>query len=289
MSLYHQYDSLCKHILSYKIILAYILKQVIYEFKDFSIETIMKEYIKDDFSNEELSQLLSGDRESNTLESGHIRFDILFSTHDPYQRKGILFNIEAQYSEPSHYKLENRMQYYVSRLVSLQKQTIFIHSQYNDIYKVFTIWIILKPHKEHRNKIYHYETKETNMQYQNPYENIMHQIVINLGGEGEGYTGICKTLDILLSKEKSREEKIQVLEKEIGIEIPKQLKGETEFMCTLGQGLINEGKIEGKNEGILEAIISLKNNLHMTDDEAMSALNIPQSDKQQYLKQLQNM
>jgi len=58
----------------------------------------------------------------------------------------ILINVEAQkFSDPSKlcYHLENRIIFYMSRMVSAQKQTEFNHSNYDDLKRVRSIWICM--------------------------------------------------------------------------------------------------------------------------------------------------
>lgn len=200
----HPYDALCKKVLSYKLVIAYILQQVVEEFKELSIEDIILNYIHDELSDELISTLIVGDKE---VSSGEIRLDLFFSTNDPKKRKGILFDIEAQHSRKLKYKLDDRMQYYSATMLKMQKNVTFTKSHYSNLYKIYSIWIIQKPLKRHRNKIYSYSTKETNYHYQNPNMDLIHNIVINLGGPGKGYQGICRVLDILLSEKKDIDEK----------------------------------------------------------------------------------
>ena len=58
----------------------------------------------------------------------------------------IIINIEAQKStDPVKlgYHLENRIIFYLSRLISSQKQKEFFHSEYDKIKKVYSIWICM--------------------------------------------------------------------------------------------------------------------------------------------------
>ena len=55
----------------------------------------------------------------------------------------ILVNIEAQKDEPSSYYIQNRAVFYACRMVSSQKERDFTGMNYNDIKKVYTIWICM--------------------------------------------------------------------------------------------------------------------------------------------------
>ena len=115
----HEYDILCKNVLSHKSVMAYILNSVVREFQHLEIHDVLS-YLhhQDSVAN----RFLAGDREDCSPHHGSIRFDMFFSTKDPLGRKGILFDIEAQHNRPSKYKLEDRCQYYNSRMISSQKK-----------------------------------------------------------------------------------------------------------------------------------------------------------------------
>ena len=55
----------------------------------------------------------------------------------------VIVNIEAQKAEPSAYDIINRAVFYVSRMISSQKGREFIKSNYNDIKRVYSIWVCM--------------------------------------------------------------------------------------------------------------------------------------------------
>ncbi len=58
----------------------------------------------------------------------------------------VLINLGAQRpSDPARlgYHLENRIIFYLVRMISAQKQTEFFHSDYDNLKKVYSIWICL--------------------------------------------------------------------------------------------------------------------------------------------------
>ena len=55
----------------------------------------------------------------------------------------ILVNIEAQKDETTSYYIQNRAVLYACRMVSSQKERDFTGMNYNDIKKVYTIWICM--------------------------------------------------------------------------------------------------------------------------------------------------
>ena len=68
----------------------------------------------------------------------------------------IIINLEAQKSADAGklgYHLENRIIYYMARLVSSQKETEFFHSDYDNLKKVYSIWICMDGNKESVRKV----------------------------------------------------------------------------------------------------------------------------------------
>lgn len=55
----------------------------------------------------------------------------------------IIINVEAQKDEPNGYDILNRAIFYVSRMISSQKERDFSNSNYNDIKRVYSIWICM--------------------------------------------------------------------------------------------------------------------------------------------------
>ena len=84
--------------------------------------------------------------EDNVPGEGKIFFDIRFSAYHREMEMKFLVNVEAQRSTaPSKlgYRLENRIIFYLARMVSAQKQTEFFHSDFDNIKKVRSIWICI--------------------------------------------------------------------------------------------------------------------------------------------------
>ena len=150
-----KYDKNIKELLADIQVLSRILKYTVEEVKDLTIEEIIE--CIDDQSIEVGTALVDPgltntgrienvQTENSVPNEGYISFDIRFSIH--YKKKAIkiIINIEAQKStDPVKlgYHLENRIIFYLSRLISSQKQREFFHSEYDKIKKVYSIWICM--------------------------------------------------------------------------------------------------------------------------------------------------
>ena len=78
--------------------------------------------------------------ENAEINEGLVRFDIIFYVRMKNGLSQIIVNIEAQKDEPTEYKILNRAIFYVSRLVSSQKERDIVNTNYDDIKQVFTIF-----------------------------------------------------------------------------------------------------------------------------------------------------
>ncbi|MDO4513582.1 MAG: hypothetical protein Q4B72_06050 [Lachnospiraceae bacterium] len=148
-----RYDSNVKWLLSDKQILARILKYTLQEFMNESVEQIIScisevevenTYVEPGLTN--LGKLKGEQVEDIVPNEGKIVFDIRFTVKYRKETTKILINVEAQKSsKPSRlgYHLENRVIYYLSRMVSAQKETEFIHSDYDNLKRVRSIWICM--------------------------------------------------------------------------------------------------------------------------------------------------
>ena len=81
--------------------------------------------------------------ENAEVNEGLIRFDIVFYVRMKDGISQVIVNIEAQKDEPTGYHILNRAVFYVSRLISSQKERDFVKTNYNDIKRVFSIWVCM--------------------------------------------------------------------------------------------------------------------------------------------------
>ena len=150
-----KYDKNIKELLADIQVLSRILKYTVEEVKDLTIEEIIE--CIDDQSIEVGTALVDPgltntgrienvQTENSVPNEGYISFDIRFSIHYKKKTIKIIINIEAQKStDPVKlgYHLENRIIFYLSRLISSRKQREFFHSEYDKIKKVYSIWICM--------------------------------------------------------------------------------------------------------------------------------------------------
>lgn len=150
-----QYDENAKKLLSNKIFLAHILKGTVTEFKDANPRDIIsliegEPYVstvsvEPGMTNQVLenpkSKIKGSNTENTETKEGAIRFDIIFYVRMKDGISQIIVNIEAQKNSSPGYALMNRAIFYTCRMISSQKERDFTNSNYDDMVKVYSIWI----------------------------------------------------------------------------------------------------------------------------------------------------
>ena len=122
---------------------------------------------------------------------------------------------------------------------------------------------------------------------------LMSAVMICLGEETDrNYSGLLKFLEVLLSDEKTATAKKTILQNEFDVPMTQTLETEVYQMCNLSQGAIEKGIQKGYGQGREEeriaSVRNLMQNLHMTAEDAMKVLNIPQEDRDRIKKALAN-
>lgn len=152
------YDKNIKELLADKQVLSRILKYAVEEFRDMPLEEISASIGNDieigtrrldaGQTNRDFGKIQGDSTEDSVLHEGYITYDIRFTAWIQKCRSAckILLNLEAQTAvkpEKLRYHLENRIIFYLCRMVSAQKETEFFGSDYDGLKKVVSIWICI--------------------------------------------------------------------------------------------------------------------------------------------------
>ncbi len=115
------------------------------------------------------------------------------------------YDIEAQGDYYPGYPLPKRGIYYCCRMISAQYGTEFTNSNYQDIKKVYSIFIAIRPPVNRQNTITRYRIVEEDMvgYVREPVRNydLMTLLMICLGKPEDTDCDILKLLDVLLSND----------------------------------------------------------------------------------------
>ena len=223
-------------------------------------------------------------------------FDIFFMAHLPESDQDIDFyiNIEIQDDFYPGYPLSARGVYYGGRMLSMQYEDQIKGSRYENLKKVYSIWICLNPPKEERGSITEISLDKKvllgyNKLRKKDYDKLS-VILLYLGEESKNEClGFLQTLFDGNIKEKR---KIEVLEKDYGIKMNEELRKEIREMCNLDEYVAKRGKAEGLAQGIekttLKSLQSVMKHLQVDLKKAMEILELPVEDFSKYQQLLKH-
>lgn len=267
-----QYDTRVKRLLAQKSILAHILVKTVDEFKGMKPEDVVK-YIEGEpsisvvpvepgLANMEKpdaagQRIVGLNTENAEINEGLVRFDIIFYVRMKNGLSQIIVNIEAQKDEPTEYKILNRAIFYVSRLISSQKERDFVNTNYDDIKQVFSIWICMNMDDNSLSHIH--LTKDELLKPCNWKSNLdlLNIVLIGITNEipehDEKYE-MHRLIGALLSSELKEQEKLDIIEHEYNIPISQEFREDVRIMCNLSTG-IEERATERATEKTSEKFI----------------------------------
>lgn len=250
-----QYDTRVKRLLAQKSILAHILVKTIDEFKGMKPEDVVK-YIEGEPSisvvpvepglanmekTDAAGQRIVGlNTENAEINEGLVRFDIIFYVRMKNGLSQIIVNIEAQKDEPTEYKILNRAIFYVSRLISSQKERDFVNTNYDDIKQVFSIWVCMNMDDSSLSHIH--LTKDELLKPCNWKGNLDLLNIVLIGitneiPEHDKKYEMHRLIGALLSSELKEQEKLDIIEHEYNIPTSQEFREDVRIMCNLSTGI----------------------------------------------------
>ena len=301
-----QYDEACKKVLAEKIILAWIMKHTMKEYVEFEVRDIVENFIVGEPKVAETKvmpdetnapKIIGTGVEDTTVTEGSITYDIQFRAIVPSSDEVIqmIINVEAQNDFYPGYPIIKRGIYYCARMISAQCGTVFTHSHYEKIQKVYSVWICMNPPQNRSNTITGYALTETQyvgkVKEEEENYDLMSAIMICLGkNEDETEHVLLRLLDVLLSSDKKAKEKKDILEKEFQIPMTEKMETEVEYMCNLSDGVeqkgIQKGIEIGIEQGKLVTLCGLVHDNILSLEEAAKRMDIT---VEEFLKSMKNI
>ena len=294
------YDNVIKELFADKQVLANILKYTLDEFMDMSIPDIIAEMDNPVISTVEVDpgctntsntsdpgKIEKTSEEDNVIGEGKIVYDIRFSVYHGDDKIKILMNLEAQnLSKPSNlgYDLDNRIIYYLCRMISAQKEVEFKHSEYNKIKAVRSIWICLdgNDNEDSINRIelttkniFGKEIKLNNL-------NKMQAVIITLRARQNIETSkhrLIAMLEELISKDEP-EVKQKILAEKYDLVMSDNNGNGVKDMCNFSEALIEEGREREEIRGFIKNI----SNMQSYDLNAEQIMKFLSLDEETYLE-----
>lgn len=188
----------------------------------------------------------------------------MFTTRVPNSNSEIdmYINIEAQNYYYPGYDLGNRAECYTSSLLMRQLNTLPSENKYDNLKKMYSIWICTSPPKKLKNKIILYkfhgeeltslDCSKENKIYSNSLQNIIMIYLSNVYKEDKDKNNIINLLSLLFGELNfNKKEIINHLKNDYDIIT---LNKEAIDMCSLGEGIERRALDKGMQQGMQQGI-----------------------------------
>lgn len=287
-------DETCKLLLSNSQILAHILKYTVDELKYFSrdeIQQILPTKVKqisvfpgDTINPETVDKKES---ESGILGENLVKFDVRVDLEfkDPItnESKKIRIDIEVQNDLNKSYNMVTRGIAYSGRMLSQQFGDVVRKSRYENLEKVYSIWILPQSKMLFDGMIKRYTIDETIIEgeYDLDYikdqygtdlndKNIYDKINVttiqtynqhNVDSKYKNNDVILRPILLLFGNSINDYETIKkILVNDYGFMMTEKIEKEVKEMCNLSEGLLYQGKQEGEEKKAIEVAFNLLKN-----------------------------
>ena len=272
-----QYDEKAKRLLGNKTILAHISIKMVDEFQSMDpkeivsyiegepfISTVPVELGLTNAAKEKDRQRIVGlNTESAEINEGIIRFDIIFYVRMKDGISQVIVNVEAQKGKPAGYHILNRAVFYASRLISSQKERDFVRMNYDDIRRVYSIWVCMG--MDESSMAYVHLTKDDLLgshQWEGGLD-LLNIVMIGIADklpEHDDKYELHRLLSAIFSTELSVDEKLGIMETEYGIPLNDNMREDVITMCNLSQGIREKGRAEGEARSEIRVILNMHQN-----------------------------
>lgn len=250
-------DASCKAIFKDRFVLACLMKDLFGDtYKDISEHDIATKYIEPDSIREgvpiskNLSNIQGLSEEDLSLNEGDTRYDVIFKAKAPGKGDILVdlkINVEAQGNYNPGYSIPTRSIMYASRMLASEFGEFGNTIDYNNVYKVYSIWVCFNVSKRAKNSIakIHMEL-ENALGYTDDIEkseyDLMETIILRLGDPNERTDS--KAIDalnsIFFTFGKEREQRL----KELDLDTP-SIRKEVENMFNYAEVIEAYGENRG--------------------------------------------
>ena len=261
-----QYDKYAKKLLSNKVFLAYILKDTIPDLSGLSpaeiipliegevevSEVPVDPGMTNQYMNMSGNRITGNNTEDSELEEGTIIYDIIFYVRLINGLSRMIINIEAQ---------KDRAIFYTSRMISSQKEREFTNSHYENMIKVFSIWLCFNMRENCLNYFYVDDNAVIGHHVWSGDQDLFNFVLVGLDQdytekmqEERSESELHHMLGIIFSDRLNGKEKVKLLQEDLQIYVSDEMKEELDVMCNLSYGIEERGRAEGRLEATIEAI-----------------------------------
>ncbi len=282
------YDENVKKVLSEKVFLSWIMKGCVAEYKDYTVDEIRENYIEGTPKVSKVAVHSGGlihgmDTVDKSRDEHNVFYDILFHATLPGSKEkiGLFINVEAQNTYYPGYPLIKRGIYYCSRMIAAQFNRDFADGRYEDLKKVYSIWICNDAPVDRQNIVTQYEMTEKFLIGKATEERFNYDMLSVVmvcfnekrmleapeNTDNPNAEKMLRLFNVLLSSGVELEEKKQILEEEYDIPMTQELDEEVSNMCNFSRGVIEKGIEFGeKNKAKQVAIGLFKRNMPIDEN-----------------------
>ena len=285
-----KYDENIRNILSNKSILAWILKYTTDEFSEYDIPKIMECIENPEVGNVRIrpgltnrEKIVGLRNEDKVPNEGEVVYDIRFSVYKPLEEGKypkmngnnkenikLIINVEAQNNFYPGYNIVTRALFYCARLLSAQLGTEFSAEDYDNIKKVYSIFICTDTSKMSENTITSYELSPRSLygeMKKAPGCDLLRAVMVCVGktkikcynDKKDSPAGLLNLLKVILDDSMAVSDKIRILETEYSIESTHRIREELDRMCNLSDTIEQRGIEKGIERGEAVKLYELVN------------------------------
>lgn len=277
-----RHDYLCKEVLSYKFVLATIMKYTIKEFEDYCIDEIVQLIGNND--DEKIIGI------QNAFPSHE--YDVFFTTRFPKSESkfDMLIDMEPQKATKLGYQIHNRGIFYIGNEITYQYGRFFNHSEYDKIKPVVSIFIGMDaPNEKQENSLASFHlTKDNKIGYnevsQEEYDKI--RIIIIYLGKNISDHPLFRFLNFIFKSDIQFNERMNKIKEEYGIQVSGKFKEEVIEMCNISDYFKQQGIEQGKFEALLIAARNIMKEFHVDELRALKSAGVEEKDIPAYLEAL---
>lgn len=263
-----KYDSEARKLISDRTILAWIIKYTVKELKSFSVERIASAIEGEPEVSEipmhpgrkKPDAIIGMATDDKVPNEGEILYDIRFYVIVPGgERIKLILDVEIQKDYYPGYDLVTRAVFYSARMLSAQLNTEFTVDDYDDVNKVYSIWICVESPKYAADTITEYCMGVNNIfgNFTGTVRYDLQSIVVICLDENSWErkaTALHGLLGTLFSDRLTPEQKEDILSKEYGIKMEIKIKEGMNQMCNLSDAIEERGIARGEKRKLIELV-----------------------------------
>lgn len=241
-----QYDGHVKKLLSFRQVISQILTKTLTEYEDctpqeaaqwIAPEGILGPEEKERRSEAEEDFMVGKSEVSEEPGEGSTIYDLRFQIQAPGskgKRSDLLVNLEAQKEFWMQYRIVTRGIFYAAKMITEQYGRYFIHSSYQKLRKVYSIWIGMNSPNYVGNAMVEYKICKTDRvgsvpEKEKNYDKLSVILICLNTKKGLGEEGsLHHFLNVLLSPVLKPDEKAEIFSQVYGIRMEKEIRKELE-------------------------------------------------------------